>query len=282
MRGIIISLFFISTLISFSQSRQDESIDSVQLEFLKHLKKERLWEEGLHFLKPFSSTDQTNYYRGIFHYNLEVIDSSVFFLSNVKSNSIYWDQSRLLSSFQLAYQGDLEKSQNILRAYQPTGELLSSVLNFQKGGIDLLNRNLAGFEDHESSFGQFYQLAPYEKELILGKQRINDLKHKSPFAAGLLSAIVPGAGRFYIGKPGEGVATLLVTGIFALQSMEAYRKDGPKSARFILFTSLLSITYVSNIWGSVFSVKVANLEKNKQINEDILLNMHIPLRVIFD
>jgi hypothetical protein len=282
MRKVLAILFLISIECCFSQNGVQVPNDSIGVEFLKHLKKEKLWEEGLHYLKSNSLSDHTNYFRGLFHYNLEKLDSSIFFFNKVESNSIYWDQSRLLSSFQLAYKGDLEMSARLLAEYHTDDDLLKNVVNLQRSGLSLLNRDINGFEKMESSFGKYYQLAPYEEVLSSSKLRIEEFEHKSPFMAGLLSGLVPGAGRFYIGKPGEGVATLLVTGIFALQSMEAYRKDGPGSVRFILFCSLLSVTYISNIWGTVLSVKVANLEKNQQVNEDILLNMHIPLRVIFD
>jgi hypothetical protein len=282
MRKVLAILFLISIECCFSQNGVQVPNDSIGVEFLKHLKKEKLWEEGLHYLKSNSLSDHTNYFRGLFHYNLEKLDSSIFFFNKVESNSIYWDQSRLLSSFQNAYEGNLLESLNLLNEYHPTDDLLKNVVNFQQSGISLLERDFDTFEMLESSYGKYYQLAPYEEVLSMNKQRIEEFNHKSPFIAGFLSGLVPGAGRFYIGKPGEGVATLLVTGIFALQSMEAYRKDGPESVRFVLFSSLLAVTYVSNIWGTVLSVKVTNLEKNQQVNEDILLNMHIPLRVIFD
>lgn len=281
MKFLLAFVLAFNCIIVFSQA-DSQFKDSVNTSFLKHLQKEKLWDEGLHFLKSYKPTVVTNYYNGLFNYQSNNIDSSIFFFKKIQSNSIYWDQSRLLTSFQLAYKGNLNESDLLLDQYNPDSELLKGVKNLQKGGITLLNRDLKGFETFESSFGGHYQLTPYESELSIRKQRIMDLKHKSPFVAGFLSGIIPGAGRFYIGKGGEGVATILVTGIFALQSMEAYRKDGPESLRFIIFSSLLSVTYISNIWGTVLSVKVANLEKNKQINEDILLNMHIPMRVIFN
>ncbi|MFK7952280.1 MAG: NINE protein [Ekhidna sp.] len=195
---------------------------------------------------------------------------------------MFWDQARLLSSFQHSYQGSYEKALSILETYSPENKLYQGTSQLQQAGIALLQRDVSEFERLEQSFGNYYQLTPYEEVLSLSKKELAEIKPKSPFVAGLLSSIVPGAGRFYIGKPGEGIATLLVAGIFTAQTLEAYRKDGVRDPRFIIFGSLLSITYVSNIWGSVLAVKVSNLEKNNQINENILLNMHIPLRVIFD
>ena len=86
----------------------------------------------------------------------------------------------------------------------------------------------------------------------------------------------------YAGKVGQGIAGLLSTSLFGLQAYEAYRKDGLNSARFIIFGGLFSAFYVANIWGSVFTVKLRRDEFNNAVNKAILVDLHIPLRTIFN
>jgi hypothetical protein len=100
--------------------------------------------------------------------------------------------------------------------------------------------------------------------------------------AGLLSAVVPGAGKVYAGQLGQGVAIFLQNSIFALQAWEGYRKDGPRSARFLIYSGLFTVFYIGNVWGSVLSVQIKRQEMYERINNQILFDMHIPLRTIFN
>jgi hypothetical protein len=63
-----------------------------------------------------------------------------------------------------------------------------------------------------------------------------------------------------------------------LMTWEAYKKAGLKSARFILTAAFFTVFYVGDIWGSVLSVSVNRIEKNNEINNQILLNLRIPLQ----
>jgi hypothetical protein len=60
------------------------------------------------------------------------------------------------------------------------------------------------------------------------------------------------------------------------------RKDGVSSPRFIIYGSLFSLFYIGNIWGSALSVKIKRQEFNEKIDEQILFDMHIPLRTLFN
>ncbi|MHB1846469.1 MAG: hypothetical protein ACYCWW_16730 [Deltaproteobacteria bacterium] len=46
--------------------------------------------------------------------------------------------------------------------------------------------------------------------------RANGLPHKSALLAGVLSALLPGAGYFYLGEPGTGLAALSWNGLFGV------------------------------------------------------------------
>ena len=84
------------------------------------------------------------------------------------------------------------------------------------------------------------------------------LPTRSPFLAGVLSAIVPGAGRFYTGRIGDALNSLFVVGITGWQAYDGFRRDGISSVKGWTIGTLGGIFYVGNIYGSVISARVYN------------------------
>ena len=50
-------------------------------------------------------------------------------------------------------------------------------------------------------------------------------KQKDPAVAGLLAAVVPGAGHLYCERPGDGAIAFVFTSVFAWATVEAFRQD---------------------------------------------------------
>ena len=84
------------------------------------------------------------------------------------------------------------------------------------------------------------------------------LPTRSPFLAGMLSTIVPGAGRFYTGRIGDALNSLFVVGITGWQAYDGFRRDGISSVKGWTIGTLSGIFYVGNIYGSVISARVYN------------------------
>lgn len=84
------------------------------------------------------------------------------------------------------------------------------------------------------------------------------LPSRSPFLAGMLSTIVPGAGRFYTGRIGDALNSLFVVGITGWQAYDGFRRDGISSVKGWTIGTLSGIFYVGNIYGSVISARVYN------------------------
>jgi hypothetical protein len=151
---------------------------------------------------------------------------------------------------------------------------------------------LAGFSILEKDFHTFDSLKQYFtydridtqqqfENLLIYRNDMKSLKRKSPLVAGVLSGLIPGAGRVYGGKKATGIYSLIAGTLLGLQVYEGYKKDGLKSARFIIYGSLFSVFYIGNIWGSIVTIKVARDEKEEAIRHQVLIDMHIPLRTIF-
>lgn len=281
------AIVFFLLLVFFSYAQGNFQDD---FRFVKHLEGLEEWNEGLLLLGQLESfatspgkADTLNFFKGKFAYKLKQPIASVESFRLVSStNAEYYRYARFFGAFQSAYSGDVSEATEMLQAYEPNDSLYIRIKNLQLAGLNLIDRDYSSYLDRQGRFTLNYELEPYEQGMIGRYQEMVAYKKKSPFVAGLMSAVVPGAGRFYLGKPGQGIAALLVTGVFALQAWEGYRKDGPNSARFIIFGSLFSISHVANIWGSAIGVRIRREEFNDQMNESILLDMHIPLRVLVD
>ena len=112
-------------------------------------------------------------------------------------------------------------------------------------------------------------------------QDIKSHKRRSGFLAAMFSALIPGAGKIYAGKTGQGLSNLFKSMILGGLVFESYKQAGTDSARFIVFGSVFSIFYVANIWGSALTVKVKRNEFHDAVDNQILFDLHIPLRTIF-
>ena len=100
--------------------------------------------------------------------------------------------------------------------------------------------------------------------------------------AGVYSAVLPGAGKFYAGRKKQGIASFLPILSLGAITYESYRKAGIKNARTLVFGSLFSVFYVGNIWGSVLAVKIKQKEFDREYDNKILFDMHIPLRNLYN
>jgi hypothetical protein len=92
--------------------------------------------------------------------------------------------------------------------------------------------------------------------------------------AGFLSAVVPGSGKAYAGRPWDGLSSFFLIGILAWQSYEGYRKDGPVSGRCITFGLLGSGFYAGNIYGSMTAARLYNSARRRAICDRINLRFN--------
>ncbi|MDH5609827.1 MAG: TM2 domain-containing protein [Cyclobacteriaceae bacterium] len=258
--------------------------------FLQHLKEISAYDEGLFLIGQLQENtfapgrrDTLNFYKGKFNYYKKNLAVSIASFDQVSSLSPFWPEAFIVARFQQAYSGDHQQAYDQLIRQDFDEAIFSELKLFELAGIDLLNRDFDSYSKHAAQYaGNFHQLSASQKRLddVAGLFATN--KSKSPLLAGVLSTVLPGAGKFYLGRVGEGAMTLITTGIFGVQAWEGYQKDGINSARFIIFASLFSGTYIANIWGSVLGVKILRNEFNDQMNETILVTMHVPIRLLFD
>ena len=100
-----------------------------------------------------------------------------------------------------------------------------------------------------------------------------DLPTRSPFLAGALSTIVPGAGRLYTGRISDALTSLFIVGLAGWQAYDGFQRDGVSSAKGWTLGTLSGIFYAGNIYGSVISARVYN----RRVADEFMTTLSIEL-----
>ncbi len=275
-------VFILMVRIGFAQNRSD-------LPFIEHLINKGYYNEVIHLIDRDSlilgksRQDSINYYKGWAHYSLKNLDQSTTSLSKVGKESPFYLKSRFFAGYNQIFLGNYAEAREIIGQMNVRDETILSLVNFELSGIDMLQGNWSKAKE------QLQQVNPNiatinQQVLALGQISKGHETHrsKSPFLAGLMSGIIPGSGKIYAGKTGEGIASLIATTGFGLITWENYRKLGIGHVKTIFFGSIFAANYVSNIYGSVISVRIIENDYKDATHNQILFQLHIPLRNFFE
>ena len=85
-----------------------------------------------------------------------------------------------------------------------------------------------------------------------------NLPRKSPIMAGLFSAVIPGTGKIYCGEYGDGIYSLIITGITGWLAWDGFRENGIRSVRGWVFGSVCGVFYAGNVYGSAIAARIYN------------------------
>jgi len=284
-RLVILLIIFLPVTFLMAQPAKNTS----GLAFANYLiQTERAYPEAMFILhqlereKKTELKDTINYLLGWAWYLQKQPDSSNTYLARVSENSSTYVKSIFYTHFNTAYAGRFDEAEKMIREFVPPTGLYTELSHFQLASLSLLQKDLAVYQKQSGYFTYLhYELKEQEEKLDNIYREMTGFKPKSFFVAGALSALVPGLGKVYTGKTGEGVAAFLAVGSLAAITLENYLKDGLYDPKTILFGGLFTTFYVGNIWGSVVSVQVRRQEFYELKNDEVLLYMHIPLRNIF-
>jgi len=279
-------------IFSFSCVQGQQFKFSKELRFAQYLQDKEAVPEAIRVLEQVDTStlsraqkDSLFYMLGWAAYSVQQLDKSVGAFLKVSPDFSKYEKSRFFAAYCQAFQGrgHIDSASDGLRQLVLPDSTLRELRCFQLAGIALLKRDYKAFLPEQQQFT--YSSYIFEKEehrMQLYYDKLRGFKHKSPLLAGVYSALLPGAGKWYAGKKKQGVAAFLPIISLAALTYEAYRKDGVKSARFIGFGTLFTIFYIGDIWGSTLSVKIRRNEFNKEYDNKILFDMHIPLRNFFN
>lgn len=109
------------------------------------------------------------------------------------------------------------------------------------------------------------ETSPLKQEALKARGNLAappDLKPKSPGLAGTMSAVLPGAGQWYAGRPGAGAGYFLLNAALIGGAVESYHTDRNTLGTVLAVGALL--VYSANIYGAVDDAHQANRESEER------------------
>lgn len=238
-------------------------------QFSRHLVEENLHEENLalhqklppHFDTLFSLAKL----RSFSYLKLGYTDSAQAILIPFRS-----DESQL---FQL-YIEVFSNSKTDTNFYECAPDLYPYCFDVLKAGL-LKSRRF-------DKYGElFYTKNKGELNFDSQFEEYVSVKKRRPIIAAGMSAIIPGTGKMYAGKTGEGIGALITNLILGWQFYDHYNYLGIRSFRTITYGTLFSAFYLGNIYGSAISVRVLKNQQYEVLDNSIMLDISVPMERLF-
>lgn len=282
MRLIWIVVFIFVSFSGFSQNKSE-------LPFVEHLINQGYYKEAIFLLDRDSlkfkklQLDSVYYFKGWANYSLKNLEESTQSLLKISNESPFYAKAGFFAGYNRTYLGKYTEAREIFDRLKFDDEQKQTLVAFETGGIDMLEGKL---EKAKVRLDAINPDVAFLNQQVMALQQIGKEikthKKKSPFLAGLMSGIIPGSGKIYAGKTGEGIASMIATTGFGFVARENYRKLGIDNLKTLFFGGIFIASYVSNIYGSVISVKVTEQNYTDAIHNQILFQLHIPLRNFFE
>ena len=291
MNRLLLILVF-SVAVPLENFSQEKNVFHDDILFVQYLIDNHQYEDAIYILKKrlavgsYSDTqsDSIYYYLGWSYYSLKSLDSSSASFGKVSRGSAFYLKSKYFQASDNIFLNRTSEAKQIINNIDNGNDtLLYKLKGFELAGIALLEHNLQEFQRQSSEFCyDYFPLAEEEKNMGEYSKILFKKRKKSPLLAGMMSAVIPGSGKMYAGYRGQGISAFFLIGMLGGVVAESYIKDGYKSPQFIAFGSLFTLFYVGNILGSTLSVKIKRNEIHNEVVHNVLFDLHIPLRRIFD
>lgn len=266
---------------------------STELDFIEYLVTNDQYDDALFVLskleqteKPITSAqlDSIRYFRGWLNYFHQSFDIAIEDFKKIDSASPLFDRSVFYQSFCHAYQERYFEAEELLNGFvTDSGTMVHEFKMFQLASLQLLQREYDSYNEYSGGLSKrYYLFSSEEKDLEVYFKQLSEYKKKSPLLAGFLSALFPGMGKFYAGYRGIPFGAMLTTLPLAAIAIESLIIAGLLSPQFLILGGLFAVFYVGNIWGSAVSVIAKRREDYAEIDYNILYNMHVALRRVYE
>ncbi|OFX43657.1 MAG: hypothetical protein A2046_16025 [Bacteroidetes bacterium GWA2_30_7] len=108
-----------------------------------------------------------------------------------------------------------------------------------------------------------------ETELLETAIKYSLEKRKSPALASVMSAVIPGSGKIYVGDWKNGLMSFLYVAATSFNAYRGFRKHGVNSGYGWVYSGLSFCFYAGNIWGSHKEAVNFNKRKKKILEEKV-------------
>ncbi len=204
-------------------------------------------------LENIVDDDTLNFKIGLGYIYIGDYSNSIQKLSDITSASVFFDEANLqeLKAYFLTEDYIAFRS-FYLESYS------NKINNYQSNGKKLFNFSYLFTDDDLPPSEKF--LNPFNKD---EKEKVtsfynwkNEPPDKNPTLAGIMSAVIPGSGKMYVGEWGDGIMALVTTGLFAFLAYDNFRAG--HNTRAWIFTGLGVFFYAGNVYGSVAAAQIYN------------------------
>ncbi|MCD6346556.1 MAG: hypothetical protein J7L96_03960 [Bacteroidales bacterium] len=257
-------------------------------DFARHLTEKRYFQEVIDLTNRMplklntTMADSLNFYRAWAMYNLKKVPEGIKNFRKVSSDSKLFNQSMFFCGWSSAYLKKYSEANHDLDFIKQTNNIEKELLRIQYSGIELLSSQTDSALSHLNQLANQHTIYSDQVE-TLKKYALEtiDFKPKSMALAGLFSAVIPGSGKIYANEKGAGIASFLLLAGMGGMAAENIIKTGFTSWNSILFTSLFSVFYLGNVYGSIISIKTYRERFYEETEQAIVATMLIPLRDYF-
>jgi TM2 domain-containing membrane protein YozV len=184
--------------------------------------------------------------------------------SGIVNSSVYYNEAKLEEMKINFITNDFAG----LRSYYKNS-FVTEVDKYQTEGEKLFNFSYLFTDDELPSKDEF--LSPFgvnEKEKL---SSFYDWKKEPPYKdgtlAGIMSAIIPGSGKIYVGEIGDGIVAFITTTVFAFIAYDNFKAG--HTTRAWIWTSVAAFFYAGNVYGSVAAAQVHNAKITFEFNEGL-------------
>lgn len=262
----ILTIFFIVSLFIYPQSSSFDfhSTENIK-KFADHLFCEGDYLRAIEqygLLNNNSASDTTNFKIMLGYSELGLSQESNKIFEGISNKSIFYPDAYLLSL----------KNQLISEPGMITATNIHSFNSIQMKSLSKLT-TISMIYANEFNISRENFIAPFDAEELIPVSTFYDYKiepaYKSPTLAGILSAIIPGSGKMYVGEWGDGITAFVVTSLFAFLAYDNFQAD--HTTRAWIFTGLGAFFYAGNIYGSVASAQIFNARIDFEFNSGLEL-----------
>lgn len=250
--------------------------------FARYLLNQHQNEEAMVYLKQHQDgpqSDSVNLLLGGLYFTNKDMAQAISCFEKVKTGAVIYRQALLYLSIAYTYSARLSAADSILGLFVANSVQEADMKNCMLSIVALCDGNVVRYRQLDSLIqdsGFWYaDTRQHIKNVLLP---LVAKRERKAWKAGVLSALIPGAGKWYGGRPYDGLATFLQTTAIGAIAAEGYWNAGVESVRFIVGASVYAVFYAGNIFGSINAVKVKQEQNKKRIQDEAVHHMHIIVR----
>lgn len=220
-----------------------------------------------HELAGLEKSDSINYFLGMSYARMNKYNASSDHFSKVSvANRSLYGKAVIQTGKNKLYNGEVQSAVVFLQSID--NATLSK--EFSTHQHLLLAGSFLMLNEPELAAAELIAADSSESKLGVLISDIENFSPRSPALAGMLSALVPGTGKFYTGNIEQGLTSLFTIGLFGYRTFLDYRYNGIDSPGFWVFGLATLYFYSGNIYGSVVSARIYNHSFYHDIRNKVL------------